>query len=171
MLTLSTNLSQLKESPASFGRAAWARLQPWPGGKRAFTQMMGLFGPYAGSIHPIVEEMRHGYARVRMPYRRAIKNHIGCVHAAALFNLAEFTVVMTLSHTVSDEARFIVAGAQIDYLSKARTDLVGVCQCPPINGSERCEYQIPVTLLDADGHAVATASVRALVSPKRSAKS
>ena len=167
---MSANLTQVKESPASFVRGAWARLHPLPGGKQVFTHMMGLFGPYAGSIHPLVEEMHHGYARVRMPYRRAIKNHLGSVHAAALFNLAEFTVIMTLSHTVPDEARFIVAGAQIDYLSKARSDLVGVCECPQINGSERREYQIPVTLFDMQGKAVASALVRALIGPKKPAQ-
>jgi uncharacterized protein (TIGR00369 family) len=167
---MTNSLTKTKESPSSFVRGAWRRLQPLPGGKWAFTRMMGFFGPYAGSISPAVEELRHSYARVRMPYRRAIKNHIGCVHAAALFNLAEFTVIMALSHTVPDEARFIVAGAQIDYVSKARSEITGICECPPIDGRERREYEVPVCLQDAQGNTVAEGRIRVLVGPNRTRK-
>ena len=61
--------------------------------------------------------------------------------------------------TDPDDARFIVAGMSIEYLKKARGTITGVCECPVVTTSERQEYQVPVSLRNASGEEVATATL------------
>lgn len=164
---LMASLKPSKEAPSPFIRALWNRLQHLPGGKYAFSRIIGRVAPYTGTIRPSVRALRHGHARVLMPYRRGVLNHIACIHAAALFNLVEFTALITLAYTVPDDARFIVAGMSMEYLKKARGDVTGVCECPDIASSQRREYEIPVTLYNEAQEVIARGTIRALIGPRR----
>ena len=114
-----------------------------------------------------VEELRAGYARVTMRDRPAVRNHLRCVHAIALLNLAELTGNAALAYSMPDDARFIVAGMSIEYLKKARGTITGVCECPIVETNERHEYQVPVSLQNEKGEVVATVTLRTLVGPKK----
>src|SRR3954471_7694186 len=70
-------------------RQAWDLLTHVPGGKVLFSRLVGAMAPYTGSIHAQVTVLRAGYAEVAMADRRAVRNHLDCVHAIALANLAE----------------------------------------------------------------------------------
>lgn len=147
-------------------REAYDRLSPLPGGKKMFSRLVGLLAPYTGSIGAEVVEVSKGYARVRLTDRRALRNHLDCVHAIALANLAELTGNLALSYSMPDDARFIVAGMEIEYIKKARGPIVGECECEIPESSEKREYPTPVRMLNRDGVVVATATLRTLVGPK-----
>ena len=155
--------------PKNIIRSLCGRLSPLPGGRAIFSRAIGRVAPYTGSVRAQVVELRDGYARVVMADRRAVRNHLACIHAIALCNLAELTGNVAVAYTLPDDARFIVAGLSIEYLKKARGTITGVCECPVPRSSERREYEVPVRMENAAGEEVARATLRTLVGPKRSA--
>jgi acyl-coenzyme A thioesterase PaaI-like protein len=165
--TLSNPIQSIVEGKTNFIRAAWDRLSPLPGGKVLFSKMVGRAAPYTGSIDGRVEELASGFARVSMRDRKPVRNHLDCVHAIALLNLAELTGNIALSYSLPDDARFIVAGMSIDYLKKARGTIHGVCRMPPVESSEKREYEVKVDLENISGEVVAVSTLRTLVGPKK----
>ncbi len=155
------------ESKTNFIRDVWNRLERVPGGKLLYSRLVGRLAPYTGSIGAMVEELGDGYSRVTLADRRAVRNHLSCVHAVALANLVELTGNLALGYSLPDDARFIVAGMSLDYLKKARGTITGECRTPPIGSSAKQEYQIKVTLRDAGGDVVVEAMLRTLVGPKQ----
>jgi len=153
-----------------FIRESWARLEGVPGGKALFSRLIGLAAPYSGSIGAQVVELGRGYAKVTMRDRRAVRNHLSCVHAVALVNLAEITGNAALAFSMPDDARFIVAGLSIDYLKKARGTITGTSACPIPENAERREYDVPVELRNDAGELVARATLKTLIGPKGSKK-
>jgi uncharacterized protein (TIGR00369 family) len=151
----------------NFIRSAWDKLSALPGGKRAFSLLVGRSARYTGTIAAQVVEVRHGYARVEMPDTPRVRNHLKSVHAVALVNLAELTGNIALAYTLPDDARFIVAGLSIEYVKKARGTITAEGNPPEIAGSEKREYPVPVTMHDASGEVVARATLRTLVGPKK----
>lgn len=148
-------------------RVAWDRLSRLPGGKVAFGKLLGRAAPYTGSIDARVQELRPGYARVTLRDRHAVRNHLDCVHAIALLNLAEVAGNLALSYGLPDDARFIPAAISIEYAKKARGTITAICEVPPISDSARREYELPVRLLNEAGEEVAHVSMKTLVGPKR----
>jgi acyl-coenzyme A thioesterase PaaI-like protein len=148
-------------------RSAWDRLARLPGGKRAFSRMAGMAAPYTGSIGAQVVALGRGHSETRLTDRRAVRNHLACIHAVALANLAELTGNMAVAYSLPDDARFIVAGMSIDYVKKARGTITGTCDVELPTGSERREIEVPVSLRDAKGDEVARATLRTLIGPKR----
>lgn len=148
-------------------RSAWDRLSPLPAGKRVFSKLVGTAAPYTGSMGAEVVELRRGYARVQLRDRRKVRNHLDCVHAIALANLAELTGNVAMAYSMPDSARFIVAGMNIDYLKKARGAITGVTECPVPETDDKREYEVPVSLRNAQGEEVARATLRTLVGPKK----
>lgn len=147
-------------------RDAWDRLSKLPGGHRVFSALIGRLAPYTGTIGAVVRELGNGHARVTLRDRRAVRNHLSCVHAVALANLVELTGNLALAYSLPDDARFIVAGMNLDYVKKARGTITGECTIPPIDSNARQEYEVPVTLLDPSGAIVVRGTLRTLVGPK-----
>ncbi|MFO0696443.1 MAG: DUF4442 domain-containing protein [Polyangiales bacterium] len=166
-IALLRSLSGSKEAPGALVRNAWDLLSPLPGGKLAFSRMVGRSAPYTGTIDARVEELRAGFARVVLPDRPAVRNHLRSVHAVAMLNLVEMTANLALSYTLPEDARFIVAGMSIEYLRKARGDVTASCECPVVASNERAEHELLVSLRDPAGTVVAEAKVRTLVGPRR----
>jgi acyl-coenzyme A thioesterase PaaI-like protein len=148
-------------------RMWWDRVQSVPGGRRLFSKLIGTAAPYTGTIGAQVEELSAGKSRVVMYDRRGLRNHLRSVHAIALANLVELTGNVALAYSMPDDARFIVAGMNLDYVKKARGTITGTCECPVLTTSERHEYAVPVTLTDASGEVVVRATLRTLVGPKK----
>ena len=148
-------------------RDMWERLSRIPGGSRIFDGLIARTIPYTGSVRPRVEELRHGFARVSMRDRRAIRNHLDCIHAVALANLAEYTGNLAVAFSMPGDARFIVAGMNVRFEKKARGVITGTCHSPKIANSEKREYEVLVKLHDSQGDLVADATLRTLVGPKR----
>ena len=147
-------------------RQAWDILSTLPGGKAVFSRLVGRMAPYTGTIHAHVDVLRPGFAEVRMTDRRAVRNHLDCVHAIALANLAELAGNVALAYSLPDDGRFIVAGMQLQYLKKARGTITATGEPPVPRSSARAEYDVPVVLRDAAGDAVVKAVLHTLVGPK-----
>jgi uncharacterized protein (TIGR00369 family) len=148
-------------------RERWDKLARVPGGKRLFSFFVGRAARYTGSIDGQVQELRPGYSRVEMDDVPTVRNHLRSVHAVALVNLAEMAGNLALAYSMPDDARFIVAGLSIEYLKKARGTIVAEGKPPPIAGSEKREYLVPVEMRDPQGELVATCTLRTLVGPKK----
>ena len=159
-------LSSWLESDRNVIREAWDRLHGLPGGKRLFTEMIGRAAPYTSTIGATVVELRRGHSEVVVNDRRAIRNHLGSIHAVALANLAELTGNVAVAYTLPDDGRFIVAGMTVEYEKKARGQVVGTCTCPETIGSDKRELLIPVVIRDAAGDVCTRATLRTLVGPK-----
>jgi acyl-coenzyme A thioesterase PaaI-like protein len=148
-------------------REAWDRLSPLPGGKRIFSRMLGVAAPYSGSIGALVHEVARGHARVSIADRRAVRQHLGSVHAIALCNLAELCGNLAVAYTLAEGMRFIVAGLSIDYLKKARGEITATCDVEVPATRERLEIPVTVSLRDPGGDEVARAVLRTLIGPVR----
>ena len=155
------------QSKTNIVREAWDRLSPLPGGKRLFSRLVGSLAPYTATIGAVVRELGNGYAKVTLGDRRAVRNHLSCVHAVALANMVELTGNLALAYSLPDDARFIVAGMSLDYVKKARGTITGECRIPPIPSNARSEYEVAVTLTDPSGDVVVKGSLRTLVGPKQ----
>ncbi|PIE16003.1 MAG: DUF4442 domain-containing protein [Proteobacteria bacterium] len=155
------------DGPTNVVREAWDRLHPVPGGKRIFSRIIGMMAPYTGTIGCQVQELRPGFARVELRDRRAVRNHLRCVHAIALANLAEVAGNVALAYSMPDDARFIVAGLTMEYVKKARGTIAATGECPIPASNERREFEVPVTMRDPRGEVVATCVLRTLVGPKK----
>lgn len=151
----------------NFVKSLWDRLSPLPGGKGIFSKLVGQAAPYTGSMGAQVIELGRGHARVELRDRRRVRNHLDCVHAIALTNLAELTGNAAMAYSLPDDARFIVAGLSIEYKKKARGTITGVCQCPIPTSSEKTTYEVEVSLQNRAGEEVALARLQTLVGPKR----
>ncbi len=154
------------ESKTNFIREAWDRFERIPGGKRVFSRIVGTVAPYTATIGAVVQELGPGYARVTLADRRAVRNHLSCVHAVALANLVELTGNLALGYSLPDDARFIVAGMSLDYIKKARGTITGECRTPPIESNTKREYEVEVTLRDGGGAVAVEGVLRTLVGPK-----
>jgi len=144
----------------------WERMRGRPGGKLLFSVGVGRMARYTGTIRPRVEELRPGYARVRMRDRPAVRNHLHSVHAIALMNLAEVTSGLAMLAGMPDDARAIITNLAIEYKKKARGPLEAECSTTPPSTIERREYLLEAVVRDAAGDEVARATARWLVGPK-----
>lgn len=153
--------------PGNPVRSLWDLLKRAPGGRRLFSTLLGQAAPYTGSIGARIEELGAGFARVTLRDRRRVRNHLGCIHAVALVNLAEVTGNAAMAYSLPDDARFIVAGLSIEYVKKARGRITGECRCPVPSSNAEQTYDVPVMLRDARGEVVATATLKTLVGPKK----
>ena len=147
-------------------RDAWRLLSALPGGRALFSRLVGTMAPYTGSIHAQVVELREGYAEVVLHDRRSVRNHLDCVHAIALANLAELAGNVALAFSLPDDARFIVSGMEIEYTKKARGTITAIGEPPVPATSARAAYRVPVVLRDAKGDEVAKVVLHSLVGPK-----
>jgi acyl-coenzyme A thioesterase PaaI-like protein len=144
----------------------WQRLSGWPGGKLLFSFGVGRMARYTGTIRPRVQELRPGYARIRMHDRPAVRNHLRSVHAIAMMNLAEVTSGLAMLAGMPDDARAIITNLAIEYKKKARGTLEGECSTPPPPSNEKREYHLEAVIRDEAGEEVARATARWLVGPR-----
>lgn len=156
-----------RESPARLVRSGWLLFGTTPAGRRAFSAMIGRFIPYTGSIGPRIERLEDGVAEIRIHDTPALRNHLASLHAAALFNLIEVTANLAVTSRMPDDARFIVASMSVEYVKKARGDVVAKCVVGPIESNARREVDVDVTITDGSGEVVTRGRVKTLVGPVR----
>lgn len=145
--------------------ATMQKLERLPFGKIALNFGIRWAVPYAATLRPDIELVAAGHARVRMRDRRAVRNHLGSVHAAALFNLAEMAANLALMSRTPEHGRWIVTGTDIEYPRKARGDLVAEAKLPELDWSQAHDVQGEASVLDASGAVVAITRPRWRIGP------
>jgi acyl-coenzyme A thioesterase PaaI-like protein len=155
----SATSSRSADGPGARLRRAWRRLAPLPGGKWAFSRLVGWMAPYSGSIRARVEELAPGFCRASLRERRALRNPFRSIHAVALLNLAELASGLATLFALPDDARGIITALHVEYEKKARGVITAECRTePPAEApAEAVEHIAEVTLTDAAGEVVAVA--------------
>jgi acyl-CoA thioesterase len=134
-----------EETAAAVGAAMYAR-------DRA-SQALGM----------ALEEMRPGYARLRMTVRADMLNGHGTCHGGLVFALADSAFAFACN---SHDVRTVAAGCSIEFLSPAREgdELVAVAE-ERFRAERNCVYDAEVRR--ADGSLVATFRGRAAATRER----
>ena len=143
----------------------WALVGEHPEMRDAFSKSLKQLVPYSGSIEPSVEELTQGRAKVSMPDRVAVRNHLNSIHAVALMNLAELTTGLTVLFSCPENHRSIIVGLNIRYLKKARGTITAECRWDPPSEARKSEHVLDVTLRDQVGDTVAEAQSIWLIGP------
>src|SRR2546423_6139017 len=141
-------------------RASWRRLSDLPGGKTLFSLMVGWMTPYSGTLGARVSELEPGWCRVTLRDRRRVRNHLASVHAMALANLAEMASGLAVLVGLPPGIQGIVTGFSISYQKKARGLLTAECRVSGLDVTTEQEHEAGVTVTDAQGDVVATATAR-----------
>lgn len=111
-------------SPSSMIQLGWTKLKKIPGGNKIFSSLVSQYIPYTGSISPIVLSIGDGQARVLLKDKRAVRNHLNCIHAIALANVGEFSTGLCLTSQLPKSGIAILVKIQVEYLKKARGNLI-----------------------------------------------
>ena len=129
-----------------------------PGGKRAFSKVVGWMAPYTGTLGARVQELRPGYCRVEVRDRRAVRNHLNSIHAIALMNLGEVVTGLSMYSGMPAGGRGIIVNLSMDYKKKARGTLTAEAECTLPAEPGKHDVLIVADLKDAQGNVVATAT-------------
>jgi len=136
----------------------WETMRKWPGGRWLFGRFLGFVVPYSGSIGAGVEELRAGYARLRLRDRRAVRQHLGSVHAIALLNLGELTSGLAMTAALPPGVRGIVLRIGAEYLKKARGTLTAASTVTVPEVSQPVDLPVSAEIKDAEGTIVCRVS-------------
>jgi acyl-coenzyme A thioesterase PaaI-like protein len=133
----------------------WAHLSPLPLGKKAFSKLIGVKIPYSGSMGAEVQELADGHAVVTLKDRRAVRNHLDCVHAIALMNLGELCTGLAVFHRLDGRAKGIVTDLRMEYLKKARGTITAHCDIELPTEPGKHDLTVEGALKDKSGETVA----------------
>jgi acyl-coenzyme A thioesterase PaaI-like protein len=139
-----------------------------PLGSLVFTKALAFRAPYFSTIHPHVTDLRRGYCRAIIKDRRSIRNHLGSIHAGALCTLSELTGGLAVEATLPSNLRWIPRKMSVEYVKKARGELVGECSIDPsilVTG----EVSVPVEIKDRTRETVLRSVIIFHVSERKSA--
>jgi len=153
------------DAPGSAILARWRSLSGLPGGRWFFSKLLGWMVPYSGSVSPMVLVLEPGHARVRIAERRALRQHLGSVHAIALMNVAELASGLAMLGALPAGMRGIVTKIAITYSKKGRGVLIAESRCAVPADLAPGEYDFVSEVKDAEGDVVATATVTWTLGP------
>ncbi|HEX6591528.1 MAG TPA: hotdog fold domain-containing protein [Moraxellaceae bacterium] len=139
--------------------AMFNRLKPLPAGTWLFSRGVCAAAPYFKSIRPHVTELRPGLVTVAMRKRRAVENHLHTVHAIAMCNMAELAGGLLTDVSIPAGARWIPAGMKVQYLAKAKTDLVATADGSGVDWSREGDVVVTVMVRDTGGKDVFRADI------------
>ena len=146
--------------------ALQAKLSKFPFGQRLFSMAVARMAPYFTTIKPHIEEVRPNYIRVSMRKRRAVHNHLQTVHAIAMCNLCEFAGGICMEASIPKHRRWIPVGMTVEYLAKAKTDLVAECDLSKVDWNTTEEVACDIDVKDTAGKVVMHALIRMKVSDR-----
>jgi len=134
--------------------------------------------PYLKTHGLEVDIEADGYVQARMPYQKALTNHVGILHAAAIYALAETTAGVASSVIIPGGAAIVLLrSGQVKYTRKAEGDLVAkACARTAVADKARTDFaaaaradaEINVAVTDAEGQIVFEGSFDYALRPLRS---
>lgn len=139
--------------------AMYNKAKKLPAGNWIFTKALCFVAPYFGSIKPNFDELRQNFCQISIKKRRRVQNHIGTVHAIAMCNMAELAGGTMTDVSVPKGARWIPAGMTVQYVKKAKTDLIAVADGSGLDWSVNGDVIVPVVVKDTAGVIVFTADI------------
>jgi acyl-coenzyme A thioesterase PaaI-like protein len=143
----------------------WSRLSALPGGRWMFSKMLGAMIPYTGSIGARVLLLERGHARVQLRERRAVRNHLGSIHAAALTNLGELASGLAMMTAAPEGVRGIPIRLTTEFIKKARGVLVAESRATFPLVTSPTEHEAFAEITDSSGDVVARVTALWKVSP------
>ncbi|MES2125471.1 MAG: hotdog fold domain-containing protein [Gemmatimonadota bacterium] len=143
----------------------WQRLAPLPGGKWLFSRIVGWIAPYTGSIGARIESLQPGHVVATLRDRRAVRQHLGSVHAVALVNLAEVTSGLATLTAAGPGVRGIVTALQISYHKKARGRLRAESRVTLPEIRQPTDADVTAEITDGAGDVVAVATITWRLAP------
>ena len=136
-------------------------------GRWLFARGLGFAVPYTGSIGATVETLEPGWVRASLQEHRAVRNHLGSIHAIALANLCELASGLAMLSTMPPSMRGIVTGFSVKYLKKARGKIIAESRCEPVTAEADTAVLVRVSAHDGQGDLVCTAEAQWKVGPKK----
>lgn len=146
----------------------YTRFARFPLGSILFSRALSFRAPYFSTIHPHVTDLRPGYCRVEIKDRRSIRNHLGSIHAGALCTLSELTGGLAVDATLPSNLRWIPREMTVQYMKRARGNLVGECSVNP-NDLVPGDIAVPLDISDGMGETVLNAVIVFYISERKPA--
>ncbi len=145
----------------------WNRFSKVPGGRFLFSKFLGAKIPYSGSVSPEIMALTPGHAQVKIRDKRAHRNHLESIHAVALMNVGEMATGLAISTAVPENTRVILKSFKIDFIKKARGDLVAHANHELVPTNEKKEFEVTALVKDAGGETVCQVKALWLVGPNQ----
>ena len=135
----------------------------------ALAEGMAAAVPFNSHVGLEIREVGPGYAIVRLPDDERLRNHVGTQHASGLFSAAEAASGGAFMAGFAErlaELRPLASRAEIAYTKLATGAIDARAELPDvdallatIDANGKVVFDVPVTLTNADGETVATATV------------
>lgn len=119
-------------------------------GNEKFSNTVAEFAPYFSTIDPEFIQLKPNYAELLLKNQKKVQNHLSTVHAIAMCNAAELVAGITTDVSIPEGARWIPQGMSVEYLAKAKTDLVVKCEAQDVDFSQAGAIIVPVAAYDTD---------------------
>ena len=154
-------------APGARVLSLWRRCSTLPFGRALFGWLFARTVPYSGSIGATVLELEPGHVKLALRDRRAVRNHLGSIHAVALTNLGELASGLAMTAALPAGVRGIVLRIETVYLKKARGTLVCDCHAsvPEVTGD--LDHEVHAEIRDGGGDIVASVRVVWRLGPVR----